>query len=74
MTLEQAMAASSLDNCNSAFRHPISGGVQIVDGSDGANKNYWVQQPNRIVRQHYPSMEAVKEVVDADNDDWQPYK
>ena len=75
MTLEQAMEASPI---NSAFRHPSSGGIVIVDGSATRRfgyydeDNYWVQEQFRIVRKHYSSLDNVKKVVSANHSDWQP--
>ncbi len=77
MTLEQAMSASTK---NSAVHFPISGGSVIVDGvatrknPHYTEDNYWVQQPFKIARQHYSSLEEVKKVVPANDEDWQPYE
>ncbi len=77
MTLEEAMATSVK---NSAVRFPSSGGSEIVDGvatrknPHYTEDNYWVQQPFRVARQHYSSLDEVKKVVGANEDDWQPYE
>ncbi len=75
MTLEQALNSASMQ----AYYQHISGGSTIVDAtathrnphySDG--ETYWVQQPNRIVRQAYHSLAEVKAVVShADGNEWQ---